>query len=96
MKPKTFVKMFDDMGALNDPDVVGVLHRVGCADERGRLGSETNAIDHLSLINTVFEAYRSVRFNDVFPNGESNVNKIKQGLYTARIQAIQRVLKINS
>lgn len=96
LKPKTFVKMFDDMSALNDPDVVGVLHRVGCADERGRLGSETNAIDHLNLINAVFEAYRSVRFNDVFPNGESRVEKIKQGLYMARIQAVQDVLKINS
>jgi len=89
LNSKTFVKMFDDMGVGNDPDVVGVLHRVGCADERGRLGYENNSVDHLNLVNVAFEAYRSVRFNDVFPNGEKNVEKIKQGLYRARIQAVK-------
>jgi tRNA nucleotidyltransferase (CCA-adding enzyme) len=92
LNPKTFVKMFDDMGVGNDPDVVGVLHRVGCADERGRLGYENNSVDHLNLVNVAFEAYRSVRFNDVFPNGETRVEQIKQGLYRARMQAVKGVL----
>jgi len=88
MNAKTIVKMFDTMNALNDPQNVQVLVNVGMADERGRLGSETNSVDHVTVLSDMFDAYRSVKFADVFPNGESNVNKIKQGLFNARVQAV--------
>lgn len=89
LNPKTFVKMFDDMGALNDPQTVNILYNVFICDERGRLGSETNGIDHCMVLLRKFEAYRSVKFVDVFPNGETNVNKIKDGMVRARIQAVK-------
>lgn len=88
LNAKTFVKMFDEMGSLNDPDTVGVLHRVGMCDERGRLGSENNSVDQLDVLLTKWEAFKSVKFNDVFPNGEKNVEKIKEGLKRARTQAV--------
>lgn len=89
LNAKTVVKMFDDMGVNNDPDVVGVLHRVGCADERGRLGHHDNDVSHLSLLFDMHDAYKSVRFNDVFPNGQTNVDRIKQGLFQARVNAVK-------
>lgn len=89
LNAKTFVKMFDDMRALNDPYSVTLLYCVGVCDERGRLGSENNTWTHLSELTESFHAYQSVRFVDVFPEGESNANKIKQGFYKARIAAVE-------
>ena len=89
LNAKTFVKMFDDMRALNDTHSVTVLYCVGVCDERGRLGSENNSFDHLSLLTQKFHAYQSVKFADVFPNGEINTNKIKDGMFRARVQAVK-------
>jgi tRNA nucleotidyltransferase (CCA-adding enzyme) len=89
LNPKTFVHMFDDMGALNDPQSVNVLYNVGICDERGRLGSENNNVEHCWKLMTKFEAYRSVKFADVFPDGQTDVNKIKDGMYRARVQAVK-------
>jgi len=90
LNAKTVVKMFDDMGALNDPDSVRVLFNVGVCDERGRLGSEMNSLDHLYQLNNFFEAYKSVKFADVFPNGETSGEKIKMGMFRARVQAVAK------
>lgn len=89
LNAKTFVKMFMDMKAFNDPEVVNLLHRVFECDERGRLGSENNEIDHLAEIVDIFERVKAVKFNDVFPNGETNVNKIKDGMFKARVNAVK-------
>jgi len=91
MNPKTFVKMFDDMGVLNDPEVVNLLYRTFQCDTRGRLGSENDNIEHLDIFLDFVEAYRSVKFVDVFPNGEKNANKIQDGLRRARIAAVSKV-----
>jgi tRNA nucleotidyltransferase (CCA-adding enzyme) len=90
LNSKTFVKMFDTMGASNDTHSVTVLYCVGVCDERGRLGSENNSWEHLSELTESFHAYQSVRFADVFPEGESNPDKIKQGLFRERIEAVER------
>jgi uncharacterized protein (DUF2342 family) len=76
------------MGSLNDPETVNVLLRVGMCDERGRLGSENNPVDQLDVLLTKWEAFKSVKFNDVFPNGEKKVDKIKEGMKRARTQAV--------
>jgi len=89
LNAKTFVHMFDDMGALNDPRTVNVLYHVGICDERGRLGSENNSVEHCWELMAKFEAYRSVKFADVFPNGQTDVNKIKDGMFKARVQAVK-------
>jgi len=65
-----------------------VLYCVGVCDERGRLGSENNSVDHLSKLSDIFDAYKSVKFVDVFPNGETVGNKIKEGMYKARVKAV--------
>lgn len=93
LNSKTYVKMFDDMGALNDTHSVTVLYCVGVCDERGRLGSENNKWDHLTQLTESFHAYSDVKFADVFPNGETNGEKIKQGMCRARISAINEVKK---
>ena len=92
LNAKTVVKMFDDMGALNDPDSVRVLFNVGVCDERGRLGSEMNSLDHLYQLNNFFETYKSVKFADVFPNGETSGEKIKMGMFRARIQTVAKAV----
>lgn len=95
LNPKTFVKMFDDMRVLNDTNSVRVLYAVGICDERGRLGSEENSFDHLNVLLYAQGAYQSVKFADVFPKGEKNVNKIKDGIRKARIQAVNQALREN-
>lgn len=91
--PKTFVKMLDDMAVMNDPWSVELLYKTFQCDTRGRLGSENDEISHLDLFLDIANAYRSVKFADVFPNGETNGNKIKDGMFRARVQSVNRVCK---
>jgi len=93
LNSKTFVKMFSDMDAWRDPDVVVTLWRLGICDERGRLGSENNNVGHLKKIVDIFSAANDVKFGDVFPNGETNPNKIKEGMRKARTVAVSNVRK---
>jgi hypothetical protein len=57
------------------------------------LGSEENDVTHLDMLIDTYEAYRDVKFADVFPNGETNGNKIQDGLRRARITAVAEVSK---
>lgn len=87
LNSKTWVRMFEDMDAFRDPVVVEVLYRVGVNDARGRLGHEGTAVADLVKVKTVFKAVQAVKFADVFPNGETNPSKIKDGMFRARVQA---------
>lgn len=90
LNPKTFVKMFMEMSAFNDPEVVHLLHRLGQVDERGRLGSQDDNVDHLQKLVDVFNSVCAVKFAEVFPDGETNVTKIKDGMFRARVQAVSK------
>ena len=89
MNAKTFVKMFMEMDAFRDPEIVLLLWAVGVCDHNGRLGSEDEPTEHLMKVRQVFERVRQVKFADVFPKGETNTNKIKEGLFKARAQAVK-------
>ena len=89
LNPKTWVNMFMDMDAFRDPEVVLLLWAVGVCDENGRLGSEDDDTTHLMKVRHVFEAVRAVKFADVFPNGEKNVNRVKEGMFKARMRAVK-------
>lgn len=91
LNPKTFVKMFNEMDALRDPDVVRLLFDLGCCDSRGRLGAELEQpyAHHLMLFEA-FEAFESVNFKSVF--GDEVVkdgNKVKTRLDKARLDAVK-------
>jgi tRNA nucleotidyltransferase (CCA-adding enzyme) len=89
LNPKTFVNMFMDMGAFNDPDVVLLLWAVGVCDANGRLGHEDEDTSDLMKIRRIFDAVKAVKFADVFPDGEKNVAKIKDGMFKARVHAVK-------
>jgi len=89
LNPKTWVKMFMEMDAFRDPEVVLLLWAVGVCDENGRLGSEDSDTSHLMKVRQVFDRVRMVKFADVFPNGEKNPMKIKDGIFKARVQAVK-------
>lgn len=91
LNAKTIVKMFDER-KQND-DKIEYLYRVGVCDERGRLGSEQNDVSNLSLLKDMFAAYKTVKFSTVFPNGETNPNKIKDGLFKARVSVVNTAKK---
>jgi len=93
LNPKTYVKMFDDMSALRNPTMVDVLHSVGVCDERGRLGCENNDYAHLVFLHRAFEAYKSVRFDRVFPNGETRGEVIREKMRQARTKAVSEAKK---
>lgn len=88
LNPKTWVQMFQEMDAFRDKWVVYVLYRVGVCDERGRLGSEKNEVHHLLKLVDVYNRVSAVKFADVFPAGETNPNRIKDGMFKARVQAV--------
>lgn len=92
LNSKTFVSMFMEMDAFRDPSVVNLLHRVGICDENGRLGSENADTSHLVKLVEVFDAVTNIQFAQVFPNGETNPTKIKDGIYKARVKAAMQVL----
>jgi tRNA nucleotidyltransferase (CCA-adding enzyme) len=89
LNTKTWVQMFEDMDAFRDPHVVHVLHRLGVCDERGRLGHENADVSHLHMLREVYDRVSAVKFADVFPNGETNPAKIKQGMFKARVRAVK-------
>lgn len=89
LNPKTWVHMFEDMDAFRDPWVVYLLQQVGMCDERGRLGSENVSVDHLTKMAEVFNRVASVKFANVFPKGETNTQRIKDGMFKARVQAVK-------
>ena len=89
LNAKTWVRMFMEMDAFRDPEVVFLLWSVGVCDENGRLGSENSSTEHLVKVVDVFNRVRNVKFADVFPNGETNTNRIKDGMFRARVQAVR-------
>jgi tRNA nucleotidyltransferase (CCA-adding enzyme) len=89
LNSKTWVHMFMDMDAFRDPEVVYLLWAVGVCDENGRLGSENASTEHLVKVVDVFTRVRNVKFTDVFPNGETNTQRIKDGMFKARVHAVK-------
>jgi len=87
LNPKTFVNMFMEMDAFRDPEVVLLLWAVGVCDHNGRLGSEDEPTEHLMKVRHMFDTVRAVKFADVFPDGQNNTQKIKDGMFKARVQA---------
>lgn len=84
LNPKTYESMFSD--CRGSSEYVEVLIKVGMCDERGRLGSENATVTQIEVFRDMLAAYNSVSFNAVFPNGETKVEKIKEGLRRARIK----------
>lgn len=89
LNPKTWVNMFVEMDAFRDPAVVDLLFKLGKNDARGRLGSENDDVTELNKLNEVFARVSSVKFADVFPSGETKPEKIKQGMFNARVKAVK-------
>lgn len=89
LNPKTWVNMFMDMDAFRDPEVMYLLWSVGVCDHNGRLGSENEPTVHLMKLLDVWHKVKSVKFADVFPNGETNAQRIKDGMFKARVQAVK-------
>lgn len=92
LNAKTIVKMFDDMGVKNDPRKATVLYWVGICDHRGRLGHENADPSHLGYFLHLWKSYNSVKFADVFPDGETNVTKIKDGMFKAKVRAVAQTI----
>ena len=89
LNSKTWVNMFMDMDAFRDPEVVLLLWAVGVCDHNGRLGSEDEDTAHLMKVRQVFDKVRAVKFADVFPNGETKAQRIKDGMFKARVHAVK-------
>ena len=88
LNKKTIVGMFDAVGHSDLDNYVNILCNVFVCDERGRLGSENNPVDHLYKIKQHAEEYKSVKFVDVFPNGETNVSVIKDRIFKQRVKIL--------
>lgn len=86
---KTFVNVFDS--CRNRIEFVDVLYKVGVCDERGRKGCEENDVTGLVRLFDYHKAYASVKFENVFPMGEKNLDKIKDGMRKTRIASIEKV-----
>jgi tRNA nucleotidyltransferase (CCA-adding enzyme) len=89
LSAKGWFKMFTEMDVLRDEPVVGLLHKVFVCDRRGRLGSENDEVSDLMKVFIKFEQFKSVRFAEVFPKGETNPGKIKEGMFRSRVAAVK-------
>lgn len=89
LNPKTFVKMFDSMRALNDPSCVILLFELGVCDARGRKGSEYDNVRPAKVkLLDKYVAYSKVKFVDVVKDPENTSGeRIKQMMYQARVKA---------
>ena len=89
LTPKTFVRMFESLDAYRNPSIIMLLEAVGICDARGRLGFSGIDVTPLDRIKKVFDLANGVKFGEIFPNGETNPEKIKAGIFNARIQTIK-------
>ena len=93
VNPKTLVRMFDSMNALNDPRSVEVLHFTMKCDHRGRLGHENANVDYVDYLLEAFETYKSVKYSDVFgPDDKPSGERVKQRLYQERVKALREMV----
>lgn len=75
---------------LRDDHIVKYLHSLWICDHRGRLGSENEEVDHLDRLVDFAEAYKSVKFVDVFgENFNQKPDAVKQKMFQARVKAVQ-------
>lgn len=89
LNPKTWVHMFMEMDAFRDPEVVSLLWAVGVCDHNGRLGSENDDTSHLEKLLVTWHRVINVKFANVFPKGETKPDKIKEGMFRARVAAVK-------
>lgn len=95
---KAWVKMLDAAGAKHSETKVAVLVNVMKADSRGRLGFENVDVSGKDMVFDYVDAYKKVEFKDVFktqPTGPSAGDKIKQGMFAARVRAVNEVVRRN-
>lgn len=93
MKPLTFVRMFENLKAYHNPEIIDLLHMVGCADHRGRLGNEDSDVKHLNLLYDYFLASKNVDFAYAVENFTKG-NKIPQGEQAKQLMEKARSYKI--
>lgn len=91
MRPAKIISMLRDINALKVREMAEVLYLVGCADTRGRLGAHDANVDALERILHIRDAVASVRFADVFPQGERNPQRIQSMMLEAQIRAVKEV-----
>lgn len=93
LKPTTVVRILDDMACGRQNSVTDIVRLVFIADNRGRLGHEDASVDFVKTFDDYIEAYNSVKFADVFPNGADDVKKIAPKMTDARAAAIKEKRK---
>lgn len=95
MKASTFVKMFMEMDAFRDEEVVEHLMWLGAADHRGRLGSENEEFGHVFKLAHLHAAAASVRFEDlgVVPPPATKPEKVKELFFKARTHEVAKWMK---
>jgi tRNA nucleotidyltransferase (CCA-adding enzyme) len=84
---KAFVKLFTGLDAWRDKDALDILYQVMVCDRQGRLGHEDADFSSLNTFYAVWDNVKTVKFSDVFPNGEKRVDVIKNKMYQARVKA---------
>lgn len=90
LNKKTIVRLMDELNVNHTSLYSDALYQVFICDERGRLGSESNSVDHLGKFLENIKEYKSVKFSEVFPKGETNTQKIKDGLFKCRVSNISK------
>ncbi len=96
LKAKTIVKLFINLGAWNDPDIVQHLYHLGICDVKGRAGYDLVDTSFLNGLLALWDIVQTVSFKDVFPEGEVDSKKIEKGLYQARVSAVKRYLQTSN
>lgn len=98
MRSTKIVKMFDSMGAWNNPSIVKDLIILGIADARGKLGNEDADDSPLWVLLDWFNEANKVTFENVMENSRKKIysgEAIKHKMFQARSARLDYIRQYN-
>jgi tRNA nucleotidyltransferase (CCA-adding enzyme) len=93
IRPKTFVKLFNQLDAFRKPKVFAQFLLTCEADSRGRAGFENRECEQTDILNRAYQAAQSVSVKPLLEQGIQGAD-IKLALEDKRRQAVEAALRL--
>lgn len=90
LKATTLVKLFNQLGVKNKPELLEDLILISEADSRGRKGLESRNYPQADYLREMAKASQDIDVKAVVEQYKGDGEKIKEGLYRASVAAVKR------
>lgn len=94
LRPETVLKLLEKTDAFRRPERFEQLLAVCDCDSRGRTGREQQSSDAGDRLRVALKAAQSVNTGAIAQSCAANQTSIPEGIYTARLAAVQGVWKV--